>query len=119
MRGRNCSAPPVVPLLPLPQVQQELPLLVQGQGLEREWAQVSAREWAQEESDDVTAAAAAAAAASARRKQKVWTCSACGKRHTERSTVKCKGGGYACLERCGLVEGRRGRVPKRPYEARG
>ena len=43
MRGRNCSAPPVVLLLPLPQVQQELPLLVQGQeqGLEREWAQVS------------------------------------------------------------------------------
>tara|TARA_Y100000004_G_C8715539_1_gene327809 strand:- start:32 stop:136 length:105 start_codon:yes stop_codon:yes gene_type:complete len=31
----------VVLLLPLPQVQQELPLLVRVQVLEREWAQVS------------------------------------------------------------------------------
>ena len=43
----------------------------------------------------------------ARRKEKKWTCADCGKAHKERSAVRGKGGGYICLEGCGLMEGRR------------
>ena len=35
----------------------------------------------------------------------------------ERSAVRGKGGGYVCLEGCGLMEGRRERKGKRPLEA--
>jgi hypothetical protein len=56
-------------------------------------------------------------AASARRKAKVWTCAECAKAHKERSAVRQKGGGYVCLERCGLVEGARSRKEKRAREA--
>jgi hypothetical protein len=86
--------------------------------------------WAQGERIDAATAAAAATAASARRKAKVWTtaasarrkakvwtCAECAKAHKERSAVRQKGGGYVCLERCGLVEGARSRKEKRPREA--
>ena len=73
--------------------------------------------WAQGEHIDAATATAAATAASARRKAKVWTCAECAKAHKERSAVRQKGGGYVCLERCGLVEGARSRKEKRPREA--
>ena len=54
----------------------------------------------------------------ARRKEKKWTCADCGKAHKERSAVRGKGGGYICLEGCGLVQGRRAHKKQRPL-ARG
>ena len=56
--------------------------------------------------------AATARAATARRKEKKWRCSACGKDHAVFSAVKLLGGGYVCVENCGIVEGARTR--KRP-----
>ena len=58
---------------------------------------------------EATAAAlvATAHAATARRKEKKWRCSVCGKDHTVFAAVKPLGGGYACVENCGIVEGRR------------
>ena len=53
--------------------------------------------------------AATATAATARRKEKKWRCSACGKDHAVFSAVKLLGGGYVCLENCGIVEGARTR----------
>ena len=53
----------------------------------------------------------------ARRKEKKWTCADCGKAHKERSAVRGKGGGYICLEGCGLMEGRRAHKRQRPLEA--
>ena len=73
--------------------------------------------WAQEEHIDAAAAATAAEAATARRKEKKWTCADCGKAHKERSAVRGKGGGYVCLEGCGLMEGRRAHKKQRPLEA--
>ena len=73
--------------------------------------------WAQEEHIDAAAAATAAEAATARRKEKKWTCADCGKAHKERSAVRGKGGGYVCLEGCGLMEGRRAHKRQRPLEA--
>ena len=61
--------------------------------------------WAQEEHIDAAAAATAAEAVTARRKEKKWTCADCGKAHKERSAVRVKGGGYVCLEGCGLMDG--------------
>jgi predicted RNA-binding Zn-ribbon protein involved in translation (DUF1610 family) len=73
--------------------------------------------WAQEEHIDAAAAATAAEAVTARRKEKKWTCADCGKAHKERSAVRGKGGGYICLEGCGLMEGRRAHKKQRPLEA--
>ena len=56
-------------------------------------------------------------AVTARRKEKKWTCADCGKAHKERSAVRGKGGGYVCLEGCGLMEGRRAHKRQRPLEA--
>jgi len=53
--------------------------------------------------------AATARAATARRKEKKWRCSACGKDHAFYSAVKSLGGGYVCVENCGIVEGARTR----------
>ena len=77
-----------------------------------------APQWAQDESVDAAAAAAAAATATARREAKLWMCAACGKGHRERSAVTRQGGSYVCLERCGLMEGLRVRIKKRPRDAR-
>ena len=78
-----------------------------------------AAEWAQVEHVDAAAAATAAEAATAQRKEKAkkWTCADCGRANKERSAVRGKGGGYVCLEGCGLMEGRRERKGKRPLEA--
>ena len=73
-----------------------------------------AAEWAQVEHVDAAAAATAAEAATAQRKEKAkkWTCADCGRANKERSAVRGKGGGYVCLEGCGLMEGRRERKGK-------
>ena len=78
-----------------------------------------AAEWAQVEYVDAAAAATAAEAATAQRKEKAkkWRCADCGRANKERSDVRVKGGGYVCLEGCGLMEGRRERKGKRPLEA--
>ena len=44
----------------------------------------------------------------------------CGKAHKERSAVsqnRKSGGGYVCIEGCGLMEGRRAHKRQRPLEA--
>ena len=63
-----------------------------------------------------------AEALTADRKKKTWICSECGKQHVERSAVKSnradgKGGGYLCLQACGMQEGKRVRKEKRPRDA--
>ena len=60
---------------------------------------------------EATTAALVATAhtAAAQRKEKKWRCSVCGKDHAVFSAVKLLGGGYACVENCGIVEGGRQR----------
>ena len=61
--------------------------------------------------------AATARAATARRKEKKWRCSACGKDHAVFSAVKSLGGGYVCVENCGIVDGARTRKKARVCDA--
>ena len=77
---------------------------------------LEAQQWGSEPWPDYEKEAAAAAAATEKRKAKKWRCSECGKEHAEFALVKPRGGGYACVASCGLVEGARRRAAKRPHD---